>query len=121
MFKCCRRKHQLEFNEDLLGAVEMSDAEADPYLLDISSESFGSSRIARIQFDLASLAVSPTEVGATQMAADQHQQQAKVSRKSESQGTVEGALEGASHNETSGSHGCLRLGPLGKWSPPPVE
>ena len=47
----------------------------------------GSSRIARIEFDLGSLAVSPPEVGATQIPATQHPQQAKV-RRSEHQGTV---------------------------------
>jgi hypothetical protein len=65
-------------DDDLLGAGERSDAEADPYLLDTSSESMGSSRIARIDYDFASMAVSPPEVGATQIPADQLPQQAEV-------------------------------------------
>jgi hypothetical protein len=42
-------------DEDLLGAAERSDSEADPCLLDTSSESMGSSRIARIEQYLAFL------------------------------------------------------------------
>jgi hypothetical protein len=46
-------------DDDLLGAAERSDSEADPCLLDTSSESMGSSRIARIEHDLAFMSVSP--------------------------------------------------------------
>jgi hypothetical protein len=77
-------------DEDLLGAAERSDSEVDPCLLDTSSESMGSSRIARIKQDLASLNVSP-EVGATQMTVSQHPQQARM-RRSKHQGIVADAL-----------------------------
>jgi hypothetical protein len=90
-------------DEDLLGAAGMSDSEADPDILDTSSESLGSSRIASIESELASSAVSPTEVGAMQMKSDQHQQQAEVSR-SGHQGIVADILGGASHNETAEGH-----------------
>jgi hypothetical protein len=64
----------------------------------------GSSRIARIEQDLASMSVSPPEVGATQMTGAQYPQQAKV-RRSVDQGTVAGALGGASQQEeTEESH-----------------
>jgi hypothetical protein len=66
-------------DEDLLGAAKRPDSEADPCLLDTSSESMGSSSIARIEHDLTPMCVSP-EVGATQMAVSQHPQQAKVRR-----------------------------------------